>query len=94
LKGNELVSYHQAAASLQRRLGKFLVLTGTDMLFSPFPSPLFLVSLPISFSPLLSFLPFISLPICQSVFLLSPHLSVASLSSINILFLCKRDCSP
>lgn len=66
LKGNELVSYHQAAASFQRSLGEFLVLTGTDMLFPPFPSPPFLVSLPISFSPLLFFLPFISLPICQS----------------------------
>lgn len=93
LKGNELVSSHQAAALLQRSLGEFLVLTGTDMLFSLYPSPLFLVSLPISLSPLPFLLPFISLSICHSVFFLPPTPTFSLLlppSPIDILFLCNR----
>lgn len=81
MKGNELVSSHQAAALLQRSLGEFLVLTGTDMLFSLFPSPPFLVSLPISLSPLLFLLPFVSPPICHSVFFLLPTLTLSAASS-------------
>lgn len=96
LKGNELVSSHQAAALLQRSLGEFLVLTGTDMLFSLYPSPPFLVSLPISLSPLPFLLPFISLSICHSVFFLPPTPTFSLLlppSPIDILFLCHRGSS-